>query len=374
MPSMAEMMIAAHALANLKSAASWVINTPSVPRGPAEIFAHDCADQAEGAAHLERVEEIRQRIRHAHLQQNLQRRGRVAAHQLNLAGLDQDQTPRHINHHREEDDDRHDHDLAELVREAEPVVHDRREGDDGHGVGRNRKRQQPLADQRKPHGYKREQDAGHTANQHAQHRAAKGVERAADQPWKDVDEGGEDDAGGRQQKALDVEGAHAALPDRQHRKKDNDGRQIILQAFRLHPWGFSDRTGVRCLASAQGLAHFGGQLKKAPALAGGNIARIRQININLLGDAAWPGAHHHNPRREKHGLGNRVRDENHGGLGARPNLQQLVVQALAGDFIERTKRLIHQQQRRLERQRPRNGNPLLHAARELPRVMLQKLA
>ena len=58
----------------------------------------------------------------------------------------------------------------------------------------------------------------------------------------------------------------------------------------------------------------------------------------------------------------------------RPQLQQLLVQLVAHDFIERPERLIHQQQLRINRQRPRNGNPLLHAARQLPGKFLLKAA
>src|SRR6516162_9907915 len=39
---------------------------------------------------------------------------------------------------------------------------------------------------------------------------------------------------------------------------------------------------------------------------------------------------------------------------------------VADDFIERAEGLIHQQQRRVERQRARNGSALLHSTRELP--------
>ncbi len=59
-------------------------------------------------------------------------------------------------------------------------------------------------------------------------------------------------------------------------------------------------------------------------------------------------------------------DENHGFPGLLPHPQQLLVEVIAHDFIERTEGLIHQQQRRIERQRAGDRGPLLHAARKLP--------
>ena len=59
-------------------------------------------------------------------------------------------------------------------------------------------------------------------------------------------------------------------------------------------------------------------------------------------------------------------------LGADP--QQLVLQPLAGHLVERAERLVHQQQRRVYGQRPRDRDPLLHAAGELGRVVPGELA
>ena len=67
-------------------------------------------------------------------------------------------------------------------------------------------------------------------------------------------------------------------------------------------------------------------------------------------------------------------NKDNGRFGACPNREQLVVHAFAGDFVERTKRLVHKQDGWLERQRPRNRHPLLHTARELPRVVFGELA
>ena len=50
------------------------------------------------------------------------------------------------------------------------------------------------------------------------------------------------------------------------------------------------------------------------------------------------------------------------------------VHPLAGHLVERPERLVHQQDRRLERERPGDRDALLHPARELARVVLQEVA
>ena len=55
-----------------------------------------------------------------------------------------------------------------------------------------------------------------------------------------------------------------------------------------------------------------------------------------------------------------------------PDPQQLHVQALARHLVERAERLVHQQQRRRERERARDRDPLLHAAGELPRMVVSR--
>ena len=53
-----------------------------------------------------------------------------------------------------------------------------------------------------------------------------------------------------------------------------------------------------------------------------------------------------------------------------PDPQKLEVHALAGHLVQGAERLVHQEERRCERERARNRDPLLHPARELPRVVL----
>ena len=53
-----------------------------------------------------------------------------------------------------------------------------------------------------------------------------------------------------------------------------------------------------------------------------------------------------------------------------PDPQQLEVEPLARHLVERAERLVHQQQRRVERERTGDRDAHLHAAGELPRVVL----
>ena len=65
---------------------------------------------------------------------------------------------------------------------------------------------------------------------------------------------------------------------------------------------------------------------------------------------------------------NRMGDEDDGHAGARPDLQQLALQLLAGERVERTKRLVHQQDVGVVGKHARDRHALLHAARELARI------
>ena len=60
--------------------------------------------------------------------------------------------------------------------------------------------------------------------------------------------------------------------------------------------------------------------------------------------------------------------------GPVPDPQQLEVHPLAGHLVERAERLVHQQDRRVEGERAGDRDALLHAARELPRVVAGELA
>src|SRR5258708_13566568 len=59
----------------------------------------------------------------------------------------------------------------------------------------------------------------------------------------------------------------------------------------------------------------------------------RQVAVDHVDDAAGPRAHHHDARRQKHGFGDRVRDEDHRLAGALPPSYQLLVQMVADDLV-----------------------------------------
>jgi hypothetical protein len=99
-------------------------------------------------------------------------------------------------------------------------------------------------------------------------------------------------------------------------------------------------------------------------------ARPRQRDVVGRGDAARPLAHHQHPVRQEDRLGNAVGDQQHRLAGGHPDALQFEVHALARHRVERAERLVHQQHRRIVQQRPQDRDALLHAARELPRVLV----
>ena len=74
-----------------------------------------------------------------------------------------------------------------------------------------------------------------------------------------------------------------------------------------------------------------------------------------------------------HRLGDRMGDEARSVLSRpRPELQQLLVELVAHDLVERAERLVHQQQVGIEGQRAGDRGALLHAARQLPGILLAR--
>ncbi len=66
-------------------------------------------------------------------------------------------------------------------------------------------------------------------------------------------------------------------------------------------------------------------------------------------------------------------DEDHRRLGLVPDPKHLLLHLLACHLVQRPKRLVHQQQRRVERESSGDGDPLLHPAGQLPGVVLVEL-
>src|SRR5690606_6273479 len=97
-----------------------------------------------------------------------------------------------------------------------------------------------------------------------------------------------------------------------------------------------------------------------------HLQRTRPFEGNAVDipDASWAGRHHHNPVGQEDRLINRVGYQYDGGSGVEVDLLDQVVHFLAGEGVERPERFVHQENGRLEGQRPDQGDPLLHAARE----------
>src|SRR5207253_1298293 len=96
----------------------------------------------------------------------------------------------------------------------------------------------------------------------------------------------------------------------------------------------------------------------------------RKIDRDKLDDPSRTRRHDSDVGREKDRLGDAVRDEHDGRPGLLPDPQQLDVQPLAGHLVERAEGLVHQEDRRLERERARDRDALLHPAGELPGIAL----
>ena len=84
--------------------------------------------------------------------------------------------------------------------------------------------------------------------------------------------------------------------------------------------------------------------------------------------------HHHDAVGEEEGLIDVVRDHQHRGFLFPPDRQQFLLQLLLGDRIEGAERFIEHQHRWIDRQRPGDRHPLLHASRDLAGSLLGGVA
>ncbi len=92
-------------------------------------------------------------------------------------------------------------------------------------------------------------------------------------------------------------------------------------------------------------------------------------------DGAYPArtrGHDNNPVPERDGFLQIMGNEDHGLLVLQPQIQQLLLQHNPRLRIKRTKRLIHDDQPRIERQRTYDIAPLTHPARKLMRIAVFK--
>ena len=97
--------------------------------------------------------------------------------------------------------------------------------------------------------------------------------------------------------------------------------------------------------------------------------RGRLSGIAIVGvDPPRSPGHDDHPVGQHHGLGDRVGDEHHRGVALLAQAQEEVAHLGARDLVQRREGLVHQQHRRVERERPDQRHPLLHATRQLVRV------
>src|SRR3989454_6666125 len=96
--------------------------------------------------------------------------------------------------------------------------------------------------------------------------------------------------------------------------------------------------------------------------------RVREIDKHLGDEAPRLVAHDKDPARKVDRFEHVVCHENDRPSGHRADPQELGVQMLASDLVQRSERLVHEQQARTGRQRPRQRDSHTHAAGELARI------
>src|SRR5271166_2580159 len=97
------------------------------------------------------------------------------------------------------------------------------------------------------------------------------------------------------------------------------------------------------------------------------IAILRNVNLEVGADARRIASQHDDAVSQQHGFLDIVGDdENARGrhLLGDPQLQQLGTKVLCGEDIQGRERLVHEEHFRLDHQRAREADPLLHSARE----------
>src|SRR5579875_657234 len=103
-----------------------------------------------------------------------------------------------------------------------------------------------------------------------------------------------------------------------------------------------------------------------------DVARPPKGDLQELLYTPGPRGHHGDSVAEQDRLVDRMSDENHrlALFGALHQVEQLLLQDLARLCVERRKRFVHQQHRRIHRERAYEADPLLHPAGELIGIAL----
>src|SRR5438034_85985 len=102
------------------------------------------------------------------------------------------------------------------------------------------------------------------------------------------------------------------------------------------------------------------------------VGRADVADVDHLVQLRGRPAQDDDPVAEDERLVDRVGDEQERRVGAVEDRAELALQPSSRQRVERAERLVHQQDTRLERQRARDRDTLLHAARELVRVAVDR--
>ena len=183
----------------------------------------------------------------------------------------------------------------------------------------------------------------------------------------------------RQQEALDVESRASSPPRRRSRARRRRPPATSSRTALHRPSSAtisSSSTPARLLdveaaAEPELAPHLADQLRVARLLARRLRARLRQVD-RRRSPGSGPGRGDITTTRVERKTASAIECVTKTIVepGLVPDPQQLAVQALARHLVERAERLVHQQQRRREGERARDRDALLHAARELPRVVV----
>src|SRR5471032_1839851 len=96
------------------------------------------------------------------------------------------------------------------------------------------------------------------------------------------------------------------------------------------------------MAGTQALPDTMRELQELRRLADIERALVSEVAVDHVDDPSGARRHHHDQRRKEHGLRDRMGDKDDGFSGLFPEFQELLVEPVARDLVERAKRLVHQ--------------------------------
>src|SRR6266545_5748608 len=99
-------------------------------------------------------------------------------------------------------------------------------------------------------------------------------------------------------------------------------------------------------------------------------ARPGQLDLDDPRDPTRARRHHHHPVGQDHGFGNAVGHEEDRLAPLLPDAEQLDAHLLPRERVEGAERLVHQEHRGVVDERAADRHPLLHAPRQLPRMLV----